>query len=364
MLSDLKEAIEKSLPEVGEIEYYTKPHTKGPGPVKPLCFLPADRVHEKVESIRKGQGRRIHYACSNPKCPEPIRSDKWDTHVMTMTSDRHLQEDPAVVLERSMNFAPDGEWGTKECCIERVIRFMEQRYYLALARQHDESELAKRLTERNRFYARLTNMLRAMDPTSRIFLAHCAKYYKQGDLGSLADLIFNIVFLRNTMPEEVVKMCEEGELPWLRVESGRVVEQSKKDADAIFLSLNGHISFSNVEPMKSRNRAPRRGWSDFVSELVSFAKRVNELAVLWQGGEEVVDHFSKAIRKISGFGGKGFRMKEIVLNLAEVTRSEYPAIEGEFLEFAVVGPGPRRVLNWVQNRRWFDNEQDRSPAAE
>ena len=26
--------------------------------------------------------------------------------------------------------------------------------------------------------------------------------------------------------------------------------------------------------------------------------------------------------------------------------------------------GPRRALNFVNNRRWFDNEQDRSPAAE
>ena len=50
--------------------------------------------------------------------------------------------------------------------------------------------------------------------------------------------------------------------------------------------------------------------------------------------------------------------------MAMVTHAEYPAIEGELLDFGVVGPGPRRVLNFVNNRRWFDNEQDRSPAAE
>ena len=47
-----------------------------------------------------------------------------------------------------------------------------------------------------------------------------------------------------------------------------------------------------------------------------------------------------------------------------MTRLEQPAIEGELLDFCVVGPGPRRTLNFVFNRRWFDNEQDRSPAAE
>ena len=29
-----------------------------------------------------------------------------------------------------------------------------------------------------------------------------------------------------------------------------------------------------------------------------------------------------------------------------------------------MGPGPRRALNFVFNRRWFDNEFDRTPAAE
>jgi len=77
-----------------------------------------------------------------------------------------------------------------------------------------------------------------------------------------------------------------------------------------------------------------------------------------------VEHVSQHIRKIPGFGGKGFRMKEIVLDLAEMTRAEQPAIEGELLDFGVVGPGPRRTLNFIKNRRWFDNEQDRSPAAE
>ena len=56
--------------------------------------------------------------------------------------------------------------------------------------------------------------------------------------------------------------------------------------------------------------------------------------------------------------------QEIVLDLAEITRPDLPAVEEELLDFGVVGPGPRRSLNYIFNRRWFDNEQDRSPAAE
>jgi len=36
-------------------------------------------------------------------------------------------------------------------------------------------------------------------------------------------------------------------------------------------------------------------------------------------------------------------MKEIVLDLAEVTRDQFPSVQHELVDFGVVGPGPRRV---------------------
>ncbi len=57
-------------------------------------------------------------------------------------------------------------------------------------------------------------------------------------------------------------------------------------------------------------------------------------------------------------------MKEILLDLVEVTRAEISDIDDQLVDFGVVGPGPRRVLNWINGRRWFDNDQDASPAAE
>ena len=85
--------------------------------------------------------------CSNPKREQPIRNDRWDTHVLKATSDKRLQESPEDVLERSMNFAPDGEWDNKESRMQRIVTFMEQRHYLALARQYGETDLAKKITE-------------------------------------------------------------------------------------------------------------------------------------------------------------------------------------------------------------------------
>ena len=194
----------------------------------------------------------MHFKCSNPLCEQPIRNDKWDTHVLKLTSDLHLQEAAADVLERSQNFAPDGEWDTKESRMQRIVTFMEQRHYLALARMYGEADLAKKITKVNRFYVRLTNMVRKNDPTSKIMLKHYAANYKGGSTKELASLILNIVWLRNSMSKEVVKMCEEGNMPWLRVDKGKVADESKKKIDEVFLSLGGKIFFGSVEPMKSR----------------------------------------------------------------------------------------------------------------
>ena len=57
-------------------------------------------------------------------------------------------------------------------------------------------------------------------------------------------------------------------------------------------------------------------------------------------------------------------MKEILLDLVEVTRAEISDVDDQLVDFGVVGPGPRRALNWLNGRRWFDNDQDSSPAAE
>ncbi len=114
MPPELREKIEKSLALIGEVEAYKKPHRKGAGPVQPRVLPPEDLVHNKVEEIRKGHANRVHFKCSNPTCEEPLRGDKWDSHVLKATSDLHLQELPEDVLERSMNLAPDGEWYTRK----------------------------------------------------------------------------------------------------------------------------------------------------------------------------------------------------------------------------------------------------------
>ena len=41
------------------------------------------------------------------------------------------------------------------------------------------------------------------------------------------------------------------------------------------------------------------------------------------------------------------RMKEILLDLVEVTRGEVGGLDDQLVDFGVVGPGPRRILNWI-----------------
>ena len=107
MPSDLKGQIENALAAIGEMEYHKRSHKKGSGPVQPKVLPEEDLVHDKAETIRKGGAGRVHYKCSNAKCEQLIRADKWETHAIAARSDRHLQEPAEDVLERSMNFAPE-----------------------------------------------------------------------------------------------------------------------------------------------------------------------------------------------------------------------------------------------------------------
>ena len=197
MPEDLREKVEQSLKEIGEVEYRKRSH-RSSGPTRARVLPPEDLVHEKTETIRKGSANRVHFACSNAKCKEPIRKDKWDTHVLQATSDLHPQEAPGDVLERSQNFAPKGEWDTKEARMQRVVTFMEQRHYLALARMHGEADLTKKVTDANRFFIRLTNMVRSMDPTTKILLKHYEEHYKSGNMGDLANLTLSVWKTYNT----------------------------------------------------------------------------------------------------------------------------------------------------------------------
>ena len=95
----------------------------------------------------------------------------------------------------------------------------------------------------------------------------------------------------------------------MQIQNGHLTEVSKQQADEMFLKLGGKVFFTNVQPMKDRAKCPRRGWSEFVSELAAFAKKAKGMAEIWSG-ENAVEKLAAEIRKVPGFGGKGFRMKE------------------------------------------------------
>ena len=77
----------------------------------------------------------------------------------------------------------------------RIVEFMEMRHYLTLARQYSEDDLRERITKHNRFQVRLTNMVRALDPTSKTALQHYAKQQSLDSDHGLAELLLNICFL-------------------------------------------------------------------------------------------------------------------------------------------------------------------------
>ena len=165
-----------------------------------------------------------------------------------MTSDRHLQEPAEEVLERSCNFAPSPDWDNKRDRMQRVVTFTEQRHFLSLARAHGEDELQKKITDANRFHIRLTNMIRDADPTSKIMMTHYRRHYANGSTQALADLLLNICFCRNTMSRSFLKLCEQGEAPWLHIENDRITDASAKAVDEVYLKRGAVSSVACSSP--------------------------------------------------------------------------------------------------------------------
>ena len=93
--------------------------------------------------------------------------------------------------------------------MERVVNFMQMRHYLTLARKYSEADLIDQITQQNRFYVRLTNMVRSMDPTSQAVLQHYRTHQRTDTIDGLADLLLNIMFLRTLsghqrIPSEII----------------------------------------------------------------------------------------------------------------------------------------------------------------
>ena len=88
MPPELRAKIENALDALDDVEFNRRSHHSR-GPLAARILPDEDLVHEKGEIVRQGGADRIHYVCSNEKCPGPIRSEKWNDHVLKMTSDVH-----------------------------------------------------------------------------------------------------------------------------------------------------------------------------------------------------------------------------------------------------------------------------------
>jgi hypothetical protein len=111
--------------------------------------------------------------------------------------------------------------------------------------------------------------------------------------------------------------------------------------------------------MRTRRKEPTRGYLELVAELQLVAKASGSLAEALLKPD--LDLFLKALRAVPGFNGTGFRAKEMLADLAETshvwsTPSRKPAISAQYQVISVIGVGPCRVVNWLLNQPFRNNE--------
>ena len=83
------------------------------------------------------------------------------------------------------------------------------------------------------------------------------------------------------------------------------------------------------------------GWEELLQDIVIMAAsgRTIAEAYLAEGCQQPATAFSDHVKCCPGFAGKGFRMKEILLDLAEMTKQRVPLIDNSLLSWHVRMPG-------------------------
>ena len=238
-------------------------------------------VHEKIcEEKRTGKdGRtRMISRCSHPDCADRVfrGSKEFENHVEKTMGDLCHQESPDAVLWRSGNFAPQEPFDTKPKRRRRVLDFIEARHALSVARQHEDEALQEAIKEKMRFHIRLTNIFREADPTSRLLFQHYRRHFTDATDGvstaHILELVVNVAFCFGTMGLHAVRMLQEGTWPWLRVEEGKITQESQDAMTAVYVRCGPGVFFQHVQPMQGRARLKTQGWLMLVAEMALVAR--------------------------------------------------------------------------------------------
>jgi hypothetical protein len=152
---------------------------------------------------------------------------------------------------------------------------------------------------------------------------------------------------------------------WLDVSvEGQIPNLSQLDEFAA--SVSGNLFGTYVNPQRTRSMHKEIGYQELIGELVRLAAVVLQLASLLLESVSIRDFMCKLMR-VGGYGGTGFRAKEILMDLMDNLQlwchdDTGAKLLSQYSSYSVIGIGPCRTVNWLLNLP-FRFMEDLDPKA-
>jgi len=176
----------------------------------------------------------------------------------------------------------------------------------------------------------------------------------------LAEFITNACFVRNTASLAVRIALRDKSLPWLTLHAVDPQTEANcvsnlRDLDLFFIKSRCQIFGTYVNPMRTRAKDPVSGYLLLVRDLAAVAEQARTIADA-SLKKYSVRSLLESVRGISGYGGSGFRAKELVndvvdnlvlggfVNEGSLVRD---SIRAEWMNVTVIGIGPCRTVNYM-----------------
>ena len=175
----------------------------------------------------------------------------------------------------------------------------------------------------------------------------------------VAEFLVNVVLVRNTLSVHVRDALADGTFVWLSLRQGQIANMA--DLDAFFARTGGHIFGAFVNPMRRRAEQPKHGYCDLCQDLHLWSAAAGRLTQQFLKSLDV-GALLRDMRLIPGFGGSGFRSKEILCDFVEhadlfLPETDLQTVQTDYRGVLVIGVGPCRTVNYLFNLPFLLNEQ-------
>lgn len=186
----------------------------------------------------------------------------------------------------------------------------------------------------------------------------------------MSELMINAVLIRGTLSVKIRQLLASQTMPYLTLGEDKRSVANWHELDALFVQCDRKLFGTFINPMRKRAKELREaGWWDLYDDIDNIAYEAFELSQQFLADLRSTDRVAtcvqtllEGIRGITGFGGSGFRAKEILVDILDcadifLSSDELDCVKTMYENTLVIGVGPCRTANFFFNKPFSYHEK-------